>query len=441
MEFIEFQNTDFYNKMSTHLEQFINEQGHLDKDAFKGLMPIIEEFTGFSNIGATLTIRGNLGVDVAYFSPNNVLNGPYVDELLGSSKTTLYRWFKENQVKLFKGAIDYRTGKVEGSFKTVPVKLEINYDLSVTFPADKIAKFGVPLHGILAGAIAHELGHIFGGCMMLLSVCSDNLLAKAALRFYKDSINPEDRVVVLKDVASVLDLPPAKVTELQKLAQDPDEKALLMYFNKMVSQRNSQRSLSVGVEKMTSEVVADMYAIRMGCDKGVIAAISILTDTGCIETVISSLLVATMTTLVSGVLTLPTMITLALSGMGVGGFLTIGMFIFVFSFVIDYFGKGYSGIYNSDPRRLEDAMRQLISKMKEDRRVDAKAKAELIEQVDALLVLVKLAKPWYDSTSLQRFVGWVFSQSDFKLAEIEHYTQGLANHELNLLSHKLKALA
>lgn len=441
MEFIEFQNTDFYNKLSAYLEGYINADGILNKDVTKGLLPIIEEFTGFANVEMKFTQSGNLGVDVGYFSPNHVLNNAYTDELLGTSKTTLYRWFTQNSVKIFKGTIDYRTGKVGGSFKTIPVKMEINQNLHDTFPSDKIAKFGIPLAGILAGAIAHECGHVFSGCMMLLTVCSDNMLAKAALRFYKEAPEVEDRVVVLKDTASLLDLPAPKVAELQQLAQDPEDKTLILYFNKLVAQRNSQRSLSVGVEKMSSEVVADMYAIRMGCDKGIIAAISILTDHGCIATVLSSLLTAVLLTAIATAVALPTLVVLSLNGLPMAGVLAIMAFWGVLFFIVDYFGKGYSGVYNADHRRLEDAVRQLISKIKEDQRIGSKEKAELVSEIDKLLELNKAIKPWYDSTVIQRTVGWMFSQSDFKLAEIEHYTGQLANHELTLLSHKLKALA
>ncbi|MNY76822.1 hypothetical protein D3C86_2165250 [compost metagenome] len=37
-------------------------------------------------------------------------------------------------------------------------------------------------------------------------------------------------------------------------------------------------------------------------------------------------------------------------------------------------------------------------------------------------------------------MGWVFNGGDFKLQEIEHHTQVLANHEINNFSHKLAAL-
>jgi hypothetical protein len=436
MEFIEFQNSDFYNKLSSYLESQIDADGILSRESAKGINPIIAEFTGFKNIDIKFEEWGNLSVDTGYFSPNHVLNNDLVDEMLKTTQTTLYRWFVQHSEKLFRGSIDYKTGKVHGSFQTIPVTMRINKHLNLTFPPDKVSKFGVPLHGILAGAIAHELGHIFSGCMMMSTVISDNLTAKAALRFYRTAHTDEERVVVLKDISSLMDVPKAKQAELQKLAQDPDDKALFLYFDKMVSQRNMRRSLSVGVERMSSEVVADMYAIRMGCDKGVIAAISILTDHGCIQTVVSSLMVACL----FSILMIPSMLMLTLQTGTITAALIVGFVMFIFIFLMDYFGKGYSGVYNSDHRRFEDAARQMIQKLKEDKITPSSQRATLIKEIEDLMTHAKTLRPWYESTVLHRFMGWVFSQADFKLQEIEHYTQAVANHEINVLGAKLEGL-
>ena len=440
LEFMEFQDTDFYKKLSTHLEGYIDASGVLSKDCAKGTSELIAEYCGFKNIKFTFQEKDNLAVDVAYFSPNHVLNNPLVDELLKSTNTTLYRWFKQSKEKVFKGTIDYRTGKVAGSFETIPVELFINKNLNVTFPNDKIDKFGVPLAGVLAGAIAHEMGHVFGGCMMLLTVCSDDLLAKSALRHYKAANLPEERVMVLRDVASLLEVPEPKLDALRELAQNPDEQIAQMYFNKLLTQRNTQRSLSVGVERMSSEVIADMYAIRMGCDKGVIAAIGILVDHGCIKAFLNSLLTAVVFYVVAGFLGAPFIVALSATGVSFAVLNGFGYLFLAFMFVTDYFGKGYSGAYNADHRRFDDAVRQMIAKVKEDKRVRGSEKAVLVKEVEHLLEINKQLKPWWDNTVIHRMMGWVFSQGDFKLVEVEHYTSVLANHELNLLSGKLSAL-
>lgn len=439
LEFIDFQTTRFYDALTACVEKYVStESGSsvLDPAFTEEVLPIIEEFTGFNNIKIKYETTGNFAVDTGFFSPKNVLNNEHVDALLNITKTTLYRWFAENKVKLFKGSIDYKTGKVSGSFKAVPVNMHINVNLDSIFAPEQVRKFGVPLPGITAGAIAHELGHVFGGCMMLHTAASDNIVAKAALHHYRAASRSEDRVVVLKDAASILEVDPAKIAELQAIAQSNDDQSFILYWNKLTVQRNSRRSLSVGVERMSSEVVADMYAIRMGCSKGIVAAISSFVDRGAITTIVSSLFTATVLTILTELVLAP----LFLSITAIGPFAVLTGLIFTTMFVADYFSRGYSGVYNADHRRFDDAIRQMLARLKEDKRITTAEKAELTKDVDQLLELNKKYKPWYDNTVLYRALGWVFNGGDFKKQEIEHYTQVLNNHELSLMSSKLAAL-
>lgn len=442
LEFIDFQTTHFYNELSAVLGKFISKtpKGNILEKGFENeVLETIERFTGFSNIKIKTADKGNLNVDTGFFSPHHVLNNAGVDTLLKSNQTTLFRWFVQNKVKLFKGSVDYTTGKVTGSFTTLPVGITINTNLNVIFPEDKVVKFGVPLEGMLAGAIVHELGHVFGGCMMLHTACSDNLVAKAGLDYYRNSPRPEDRVIVLRDAAAALELDQARQSELQAIAQSKDDAAFILYFNKLVTQRNTRRSLSVGVERMSSEVIADMYAIRMGCSKGLVASVCSLVDIGLITTICNSLLTAVVLTTIFALLTPGAVVLIGLT-VGLPGVLAYlgGMFAIVFAF--DYFSKGYSNVYNADHRRFEDVMRQLIARLKEDKNITAGERVEISQGIEKLLAFGKTLKPWYDNTVIYRFMGWVFNGGDFKLTEIEHYTQVVSNHEINLLPGKLAAL-
>lgn len=439
LEFIDFQNTNFYEELTLAVSECIEEvDGNkiLTNSFTKKILPVIEKFTGFSNIKISLEDKGNLAVDTGYFSPGNVLNNKGIENFLKPNKTTLYRWFTQNKEKVFLGGIDYKTGKVNGSFKTVPVKMFVNKNIEDTFPGDKVSKFGVEVAGIIAGAVAHELGHVFGGCMMLHTACSDNLVARSSLEFYKQAERVEERVVVLRDAASLLELEPAKQKELEAIAQSGKDENFIVYFNKLITQRNQKRSLSLGVENMSSEVVADMYAMRMGCGKGIIAAVSILTDIGKIRTVCNSLMTAALITAVATGLFAGSVVVGTLV-LGTGFLVTWLGAIFSVSFIFSYFTKGYSGEYNSDYRRIDDLARQIVARVKEDPNVSPADKVELTKELDNLLALGKKVKPWYEGDVLYRFMGWVFSGSDFKLSEIEHYTQAVSNHQINLLSSKI----
>lgn len=436
-EFIDFQSDEFYSRLTKCLDAHITIDGSyavLSAECQIEVLELIKNYTGFENITMKFLEAGNLWVDTGYFAPGHVLNNPGVEMLMKASQTTLYRWFVENKGKMFKGGIDYSTGKVFGSFATVPVDMGINVHLTSFFPLDKVTKWKVTIGGALAGAICHELGHVFSGCVMMLTQLEDNVTSRAGLEAYRGAKRPEDRVVVLKDTATLLGVQGAKLDELKAYATNDNEEMYLLYYTKMAALRNNQRALSVGVAEMTSEVVADMYAIRMGCDKGIVAAIGTLVDRGLISVTIDSLMFGCMFSFYTAVFTYV---------------LTMGMFMaappvllamFFMGALAAYFTRGYSGGYNADHRRLEDAMRQLIAKLKADKKMPSNERTELLERIGQAIEMMRAIAPWYDNTVIYRFMGWVFSGSDFKLKEIENYTQALNNHELTALSAQLKTL-
>lgn len=441
LEFINFQADDFKIKMSSFLEEQIDEDQVLSKDSVDGIKSIIQEFTGFKNIKIEFTDSGNLGVDVGYFSPKHVINNAGVDDLLKPHKSSLYRWFKENKNKIFKGNVNYKTGKVEGSFQEIPILLQINPKLKSTFPEDVVKKYSIPYPGLLTGALAHEMGHCFGACALLATSVADNVIAKAALAHYKGSDTVEEKVVVLHDISQLMELKQDKLDDLKEIAQSKDDNNVILYFNKLVNQRNSSRALSLGVQTMSSEVIADVYAIRMGCGKEVVAAIGTLIDRGIIKTVLHHIMVAVFYTVVTGLLFSGSITTLALAGASGTALLGIGGITFTLSFIFSYFSRGFSGAYNADHRRFEDAVRQLIAKLKEVPDMPVDEKKQLVTDIEKLLKINKELQPWYTNTVVRRMFGWMIDGGDFKKKEFEHFTQAMANSEINVLAERLKLVA
>ncbi|MNG46897.1 hypothetical protein D3C79_47610 [compost metagenome] len=440
LEFIDFQSDDFHRKLSSHLAEMINGQLVLSKDAYQGIKDIIKEYIGFRNIKIELVEDGNLSVNVGYFSPKHVLNSKGLDEFLKPAETTLYKWFVKNKEKVFEGGVDFRTGRVTGSFQDLPITMKINVNLKLTFPSDKIEKYEVPMHEVLSGAITHEMGHCYGGCALMATMAADNVIARAALNHYRGGQSREERITVLKDTAQLLELPAPKQQELQEIAQDESDAAMLLFFNKLVAQRNTSRALSLGVEEMSSEVIADVYAIRMGCGKAVVAAIGALVDHGCIMTVMNAMMFGIVYTLISAMLFAGSLLTMALAGIPLSVLAAGGLLIFLFASVIGYFMPGFHGVYNSNHRRFEDAVRQLIAKLKEVE-MPAADKAELLKDIEKLLEINKTIKPWYEGTALKRMLGWLLKGSDFKKSEHEHFTQALVNNEMTVFAERLKTLA
>lgn len=440
MEIIDFQNDDFQRKLSTFIKNNINELSVLSVQCGDGIKEIIKEFTNFSNVTIEFHDGSNFSVDVGYFSPNHIFNSAGLDLMLKNTETTLYKWFVASKDKVFKGSVDYRTGKVGGAFTTLPITIKIGTNLGATFSSDKIQKFGSPLHELTSAALVHELGHCYGGCALMATTAMDNFTAKAGLTFFRSRKLDDERVAVLQDMNALLQESPESINELKEIAAKNTDESLVMYFNKLVARRNTSRALSLGVPVMSSEVVADLYAIRMGCGKALVAAVGTAVDQGIIVTSLNSLMAGVFYTVFTTVAFAPTIALLVALGFGAYGVLMFMLMTFMLGTVTGYFFPGYSGVYNAGHRRFEDAMRQMIAKLKEVKDMPVKEKAQLLADIERFLVINNELKPWYENNVIRRFFGVLFSGSDFKKIETEHFTQALINSELNVLSARLQTL-
>jgi len=89
---------------------------------------------------------------------------------------------------------------------------------------------------------------------------------------------------------------------------------------------------------------------------------------------------------------------------------------------------------------MEDAIRQLIAKIKECKDMPGPEKTKLVDDISQLLKRLEQSRGFLDNTVIYRAIGWVFSGSDFKLREIEHFTQALTNNEMTVLAERLKGV-
>lgn len=425
LEFLDWQNDNFFNELTElfnkHIENNVLSESFFADDA--EIKTIIEKYTGFSNIKLIPTKVGNLAIDTGYIAPNSIINNKLVDEFISHTKTQLYKSFKEDSEKVFKGSIDYTSGKVSGGFSTLPFELYINVNLNSYLPPKLVSRFNATLAELMAGVLAHELGHAFSGCMLLHTTVKDNMLLKAGLRAFKEVHTNEERFVILRDTKNLLDIKEDDKT-LSELSKSSDENTYVLYYSKMLTRRNNNRALSLGVTEMTSEVLADMYAIRMGCGKGILAAINVLASTSKGSRLGVSLVNALVVTLLSAGLIIVLELTI----------IELSLLVGLIGFIGTYFSRGFSGIYNADHRRLEDGIRQLIAKLKEDKNLKHSEKQLLVNEIQTLLKEYQKIKPWYENTIIRRLMGRVFQGGDFKYVEMEHFTSVLQNHEVNLLS-------
>lgn len=435
LEFIDFQSDDFAKELCAAIEEHVTinraEETVLSASVGDVILPIIEKYTGFRNITVEMIPEPNFMVDVGYLSPGNILNIKNIEQWYDVTQSTLSQWYSKNKSKLFKGAIDYKTGKVSGAYADLPIKLYLGRPIGEIFTRKEVQQLKISEAEMVGGCIAHEMGHCFAACSVIDTTANDNFVIRGALAALGAANTKEKRVTVIRNTASLLEAEIGNKDNIETMAELEDDKIpeILIYFNALITRRNTRRALSLGVAEMSSEVLADMYAIRMGFDRGIIATLKIFAGTRVanIATTTAILCLFLSFLLMQAAIVAPI---LYLIMMLIG---TVGNFIFVYGVM------SYSGDYNSPFRRLEDAVRQLIAKLKT---VDMpmKDKAELAERAAVLLKQCEAFRPIISGTVLDRMLGRLVNGSDYKYQEFEHFTQAIANNEMEILNVKLANL-
>ena len=126
LEFLDFQNKSFASTLTNLFNEHIIDvlgRKQLSATVKQELYKILNDYTGFRNIKLTLMDIGDLGIDVAYFSPRHILNSKMADLYAPMREMTMYKWFTKNGETIFNGGIDFTTGKVTGSFRDLPIRL------------------------------------------------------------------------------------------------------------------------------------------------------------------------------------------------------------------------------------------------------------------------------------------------------------------------------
>lgn len=427
MEFMDFQYTNFFDELSGAFDDVITE-GVLTEipDQVLGL---VRKYTGFSNIEISLVEAGNLAIEAGYLNPNNVFNIEDIEKYLPRSESTLYRWFTGNKQTFFKGTIDYQTGSVGGTYAELPFRLFINSRLNSFLSKSFLDKHNVSYGQALAAAFIHELGHAFGAIMMIHQSVYDAITVRTAVDFFTRAKTPKDRVTVIKDAYRLLDPDTKSDQKLEnEIANAEDGNEFVVFLSKVASQRNLKRSLSLGVTKMSSEVVADAYSVRMGCGRSLAVAIGSITKSIHMSQLVFTLMLSLMSALNGA--------TTSLIFGGIAGAVVLA----VFSLLI-YMGNNTPGDYNSEHRRMTDILTQMIGKLKDNKFISAQDKQRYLGQIIKTQKLIDDNKPFIEGSVFQSMWMWLSSGSDAKLTNIEHYTSLIANSKTNVLSEQFNSLS
>ncbi|BEH89672.1 hypothetical protein [Klebsiella phage phiKp_32] len=427
MEFMDFQYTNFFDELSRAFDDVIVE-GEL-KEIPDEVLGLVRKYTGFSNIEIHLVDAGNLAIEVGYLNPNNVFNIQDIEKYLPRSESTLYRWFTGNKQTFFKGTIDYQTGSVGGTYAELPFRLFVNSRLNSFLSKSFLDKHNVSYGQALAAVFIHELGHAFGAVMMIHQSVYDAITVRTAVDFFTRAKTPKDRVTVIKDAYRLLDPDTKSDQKIEsEIANSEDSNEFVVFLTKVASQRNLKRSLSLGVTKMNSEVVADAYSVRMGCGRSLAVGIGSMTRSLHMSQVVFTLMLSLMSALNGA--------TTSLIFGGIAGAVVLAVFSLLF-----YMGNNTPGGYNSEYRRMTDILTQMIGKLKDNKFISAQDKQRYLGQIIKTQKLIDDNKPFIEGSAFQSMWMWLNNGSDAKLINIEHYTSLIANSKTNVLSEQFNSLS
>ena len=407
LEFLDWQkNTTFFQDLSNILKDAFDPEENVFL-LTKGVRDEISKTIRIhANINATIISEGwgNLAVDTGYLNPGNLLNTKGIDDWFDKKYSKFAEAFKDLKTNVIEGWCDPKTGRVEGKFSKIPFSIYINPDWSACMDEEQLLKLGVTHYEAYAAFILHECGHVFSGLYFVSQTVIDNVLMTKAAKMYSNASEEVEKVKVIKEASEALDI------NKEDIGSDLSEESVVVYFSKQVQNRNHRRSLSVGVTEMTSEVLADAYAIRHGAGKALVAGISSFPMLTIKQILIITAIVGAVTSLVT-----------------VMPFLFTFPMLSIFMIIANSGERLLPGVYDTDYRRMKTSLRELITKINASNGPD---KQKIIKDCIAIEKVIDEHKPFFESTAMQRTLGWLSNGSDFRKQDFEHYTAELASSTL-----------
>lgn len=425
LEFMDFQSKDFFKEMVATFAPMVVD-GHL-QEVPSAAHRIIEKYCGFANLKFNLIDYGNLAIDSGYVSPGNILNSKGIEYYFPKGQTNLYRWFTQNQSNILRGSIDFKTGKVGGAYADIPFEIFINTDLTSFISGDDLDDHTIT--EMLVGFLTHELGHAFSGIFAIHRFLMDSYAVTAALHWLSHQEYGQTEVAIYKDACRLMDIEEKQIKDLQKIAESGNEEMIVISLSKLAQQRTQMNSQSLGVDEMNSEVLADVYAVRMGCDKHLIEALKRMDDST-FENIGLSILINSLMTAIFFTAFAP------LVGVFVGVFVLSAAFMALMTFNMTL----SSDIYDTNYRRMLNVHQEQIARLKQSKHVSPNDKRKMIADLDRNLKIIKENKPFFEDTAVQRVMQWLFQSSTSNFDALEHYTKILLNNEMSVVNAKIQEL-
>lgn len=440
LEYLDFQDKTFYNELvDVLIRQGKTVKPEEEEILGSKLCDVIVKHTGIKTLTVSWDdISGVAAVNTGWFSPNSVLNSRLMDtiDVKETMKySNLAKWFKENKKKIFTGWVDHKTGRFEGDFQTLPIGMVLARPDITKFLSDG-------LFGEIAAVLLHEVGHIFAAATTLSETAHDAFITRISVEAMAETDDPDLKVSIINDTLDLLEI---KENRMKDDVEITGPIQLTLYLSKMLKRRNTNRSLSLGVQDISCESLADVYAIRMGAGLSMIKSISKF-QTEVSKTQWLTLLKFGLMAILFRVLTI-----YALKS----GFIIIGS-ITLFSFAICYylmlvlfigmvinafFGQYMDyARYESDYRRIRTMMQQMILELKTRKEIPRDDKLQLINDIENAIKIADKNKPLFEGGAWKRMMGWLQSPSDFKFKQMDEYTKEVMNHPINVVNARLELL-
>lgn len=419
-EFMDYQKGDLFKDLVKLLNNTLVQEGtnwYFDResDGSDDLEKVIMHHTGIL-LELSPDRVPNAAVDAGFINPGNLLNIKDIEHFFSAKDSSIGQTFKRLKTDVLKGWVDTSTGKVGGDFSKVKFTLYMNDYINSFIKHKVITRYNVTMAEALAGVIIHECGHVFTGFLYVYRTVIDPIVATSAIRLIVDGkLYGKERVEVVKQAFKAMDVG-QKVDEVAIADYTGDE--FVIYFNKAVGTRDTRRTLSLGTQDRSSEIYADLYAVRMGCPKSMVAALSALpTGEG-----------------IAALMSLQSLSVVVLAVVGCQPVLAALCGINSIFMALCYLGAFLSPneTYDTPYRRVKTILRDYVTQLNGAKGIDAKAKALMLKDAKEMETIVNDAKPFLEGTWVQRTIGFIFNGNDFRAQEFEHYTDELTGHTLSL---------
>lgn len=404
------------------VEEIEEESVRLDmsKSDYTDLATMIFKETGICvDIRAPSTVfEPGIAIDVGYFMPQHIFNHQDADSYFSAKHSNVAQAMRALKTDVLKGWVDTTTGKIGGDFSKVQFTMLLGGDLKSYLSEEMHVKYQIGYNDSLATFVLHELGHVFAGFYTLSQTCIDISMCYVTSRLIAQAENGTTKLSIVKDFGKETGTEvPVKEKDLEGL----DESGAEILLSKLTEDRNTRRTLSLGLVTQSAETYADMYAMKMGCPKTMVIALSALTKSQ----------IAPLTGLVAPVALTAALIALA-PPVGIG----FGMVTIPLAAILTVSKVTHNLIdsveYDSPYRRMKNVLRVYASEISSNKKLSARDKANMLKDAKEMEKAIEESKSALEGTGFQRFFNWMRVGGEFKARDFEHYNQELLSHNLSL---------